>query len=289
MRHGVTFNVNADQGLWKFSLIKMMAVTHGISIDQRYVSVPFDETSPGVYELYPDVNQNILPPGYWMLFALNDQGVHSVSRIIRIARDGRPELANPGNQMNSLGDNISLVATGTDPDGESLIWTAQNLPAGLSINANNGLISGTISALGFHNVTVTLTDPNGLTDTATFNWQILGGEHPPGDGLTGEYRSGENFGPLILTRTDATIDFEWGEGSPNPQVPTDHFSVRWTGWIMPEYSGLYTFFTRSDDGSMLYIDGQLVVNNWGAPRTQGSFRHLQSHRRAAVADSHRLL
>ena len=274
MRHGVTFNVNADQGLWKFSLIKMMAVTHGISIDQRYVSVPFDETSPGVYELYPDVNQNILPPGYWMLFALNDQGVHSVSRIIRIARDGRPELANPGNQMNSLGDNISLVATGTDPDGESLIWTAQNLPAGLSINANNGLISGTISALGFHNVTVTLTDPNGLTDTATFNWQILGGEHPPGDGLTGEYRSGENFGPLILTRTDATIDFEWGEGSPDPQVPTDHFSVRWTGWIMPEYSGLYTFFTRSDDGSMLYIDGQLVVNNWGhhAPKeVSGTF------------------
>ena len=274
MRHGVNYTVNATQGLWKFSLIKMMAVTHGISIDQRYVSVPFNEVQPGVYELDPDVNPSVLPPGYWMLFALNDQGVHSVSKIVRVARDGRPVLANPGNQLNQAGDAVSLGLTGSDPEGDALSWSAVNLPTGLSLDSNNGLISGTLSAPGFHTVTATLTDLAGLSDVITFNWQILGGPHPPGDGLVGEYRSGENFGPLILTRTDPVIDFDWGDGSPDPQVPTNQFSVRWTGWIMPEYSGLYTFFTRSDDGSMLYIDDQLVVNNWGhhAPKqVSGTF------------------
>lgn len=44
----------------------------------------------------------------------------------------------------------------------------------------------------------------------------------------------------------------------------DHFALQFKGFINVPTSGLYTFFTNSDDGSQLLIDGHLVVNNDGA-------------------------
>jgi hypothetical protein len=43
----------------------------------------------------------------------------------------------------------------------------------------------------------------------------------------------------------------------------DTFAFRFTGRIDIPADGGYTFFTSSDDGSVLYIDGKLVVNNDG--------------------------
>jgi sugar lactone lactonase YvrE len=41
------------------------------------------------------------------------------------------------------------------------------------------------------------------------------------------------------------------------------FSIQWEGKLYVPASGLYTFGTKSDDGSFLYIDGKLVVDNGG--------------------------
>jgi len=43
----------------------------------------------------------------------------------------------------------------------------------------------------------------------------------------------------------------------------DKFAFEFTGYIKVEKDGIYTFFTNSDDGSMLYIDGEEIVNNDG--------------------------
>ncbi|WP_318309495.1 PA14 domain-containing protein [Flagellimonas crocea] len=48
----------------------------------------------------------------------------------------------------------------------------------------------------------------------------------------------------------------------------DNFSIRYTGFIQIDTQGSYTFFTNSDDGSKLYIDGTEVVNNDGGHGTQ---------------------
>jgi hypothetical protein len=40
------------------------------------------------------------------------------------------------------------------------------------------------------------------------------------------------------------------------------FSARWTGEIAPKFSEEYTFATRSNDGVRLWIDDQLVIDNW---------------------------
>lgn len=44
----------------------------------------------------------------------------------------------------------------------------------------------------------------------------------------------------------------------------DHFGYIFSGWMSAPEDGVYTFQTRSDDGSVLYIDDELVVNNDGS-------------------------
>lgn len=82
-----------------------------------------------------------------------------------------------------------------------------------------------------------------------------------GPGLKGEYYDNIDFTNLKATRADV-IDFNWGAGQPHPAVASDTFSIRWTGFIVPRYSQVYTFYTRSDDGVRLWIDGQLVISQW---------------------------
>jgi hypothetical protein len=80
-------------------------------------------------------------------------------------------------------------------------------------------------------------------------------------GLRGEYFDNEDFSDLKLTRTDATIDFNWGFGTPDPVINSETFSVRWTGQITVPVGGNYTFVTRSDDGIRLWLGNQLLIDN----------------------------
>ncbi len=83
-------------------------------------------------------------------------------------------------------------------------------------------------------------------------------------GLLGEYFDNMEFqGKPVLTRIDRQIDFDWGLGSPGPGVPSDRFSVRWTGWMIAPRTGDYALVARTDDGVRLYLDDTLMIENWG--------------------------
>lgn len=100
-----------------------------------------------------------------------------------------------------------------------------------------------------------------------------------GVGLLGEYHDGTDFGALLLERTDATIDFNWGTGSPDPSLPSDNFSVRWTGQLQPLYSENYTFQTRTDDGVRLWVNDVLLIDRWidQSPTTHSGAISLQAN------------
>lgn len=84
----------------------------------------------------------------------------------------------------------------------------------------------------------------------------------PVPGWLGEYFGNSSLsGFPILVRTDQVIDFQWQRGSPAPQVPADRFSARWRGrWPFEE--GGYRFYSYSDDGVRLWVDGVLAINQW---------------------------
>jgi hypothetical protein len=83
-----------------------------------------------------------------------------------------------------------------------------------------------------------------------------------GLGLSGEYYDNIDFTSLKLSRIDPAIDFDWMGGSPDLVIGPDQFSIRWRGFVVPRFSEDYTFYTVSDDGVRLWIEDQLVINNW---------------------------
>ncbi len=83
-----------------------------------------------------------------------------------------------------------------------------------------------------------------------------------GGGVKGQYFKGMNFENLVLTRTDPKIDFTWGNNAPDPVVGEDNFSCRWTGQVEAAFTETYTFYTNSDDGVRLWVDGKRLINNW---------------------------
>jgi hypothetical protein len=84
-----------------------------------------------------------------------------------------------------------------------------------------------------------------------------------GGGLRGDYYKGTNFNSFVLTRTDPQINFTWPDGTgPDALVGDNNFSVRWTGEIEAAFTETYTFYTNSDDGVRLWVDGQQLVDNW---------------------------
>jgi hypothetical protein len=106
------------------------------------------------------------------------------------------------------------------------------------------------------------------TATASFiNSSAIG----TGTGLFGQYWSNTtsaaftnvNFSAApTLTRTDATINFNWSSTPPSPSIGLTNYVVRWTGAVQPQFNETYTFYTTTDDGVRLWVNGQLLVNEW---------------------------
>jgi glucose/arabinose dehydrogenase len=105
-----------------------------------------------------------------------------------------------------------------------------------------------------HNISTPATN---TTYTATYG--VSGGT---GNGLSATYYDNVDFTGATVTRVDPVIDFVWATGSPAAGIGVDTFSVRWTGQVEPPVSGTYTFYTQSDDGVRLWVNGQQIVNNW---------------------------
>jgi RHS repeat-associated protein len=66
-----------------------------------------------------------------------------------------------------------------------------------------------------------------------------------------------------LGTTDGTVRSDWTDTtSPAPGVPAGRFSIRLTGQITFPNAGNYNLETHVDDGSRLWIDDSLVIDNW---------------------------
>jgi hypothetical protein len=95
----------------------------------------------------------------------------------------------------------------------------------------------------------------------TYTYSVIGANN--GTGLKGEYFNNMTLtGSPALTRTDATVNFDWGTGTPGAPIGNNNFSVRWSGQIQPLYSESYTFTTTSDDGVRLWVNGVQIINDW---------------------------
>jgi len=85
---------------------------------------------------------------------------------------------------------------------------------------------------------------------------------PPAGPWTAQYFNNTDLsGSPVLTRTEANVNYNWGYGSPAPQVTTTNFSARWQRTFNLS-SGTYRVTVTSDDGVRVSIDNVLVINAW---------------------------
>ncbi|MEM8486210.1 MAG: putative Ig domain-containing protein, partial [Bacteroidota bacterium] len=258
--NGQNIEVAATAGRTRFSAIKMSSTTHGVDSDVRQISLAFTETTAGIYDVAMHANENVMTPGYWMLFGVNADGVPSEAAVIQISTEGVPNLANPGTQISTEGTLVSLQIVASDSDNGSLSYTATGLPTGLSIDGGSGLISGTIANGAEGTYTVALTVSDGLnTVDAEFIWEVI----PEGAGIVSEYYEGSwsllpDFDTLVPINTEVINNFDISN-----RDTEDFFGFRFTGYVNIETAGDYTFYTTSDDGSQLFINDNMVVDNDG--------------------------
>jgi hypothetical protein len=114
---------------------------------------------------------------------MNNSGLDQPAQILPPVQgdDGGPAaaptvaVANPGDQSNTEGDMVSLQVTATDQDNLPLNFSAAGLPAGLGIDPQSGLISGSIlagaAASGPYLATITATDGTS-GDVQSFVWYV---------------------------------------------------------------------------------------------------------------------
>ncbi|MEI8202570.1 MAG: PA14 domain-containing protein [Bacteroidota bacterium] len=82
-------------------------------------------------------------------------------------------------------------------------------------------------------------------------------------GLLAEYFDNPNLsGKAVFSQIDENMAPYWDKNSPGKGVPSDFFSVRWTGTISVDETGDYTLGIITDDKGNLYFEDKLVVNNW---------------------------
>lgn len=86
VRYGETFFVHSEDApqIGEVTWVRLSSVTHGFNMNQRLNRLQF-QTDPGGLVVTAPANPNACPPGHYLLFILNNQGVPSEARIVRIS------------------------------------------------------------------------------------------------------------------------------------------------------------------------------------------------------------
>jgi YVTN family beta-propeller protein len=253
---GTVFTVNASSGVQYFSCISMSALTHSVSTGLRYARFTHTSPSAGVYAVTAPSSINVLTPGYWMMFAVDANGVWSASRIIQVTSSTLPVVTNPGQQSVNQSSVVSLPINASAASG-TLSYSAAGLPDGLNIDAGTGLITGMVTAVpGTYRSTILVTAA-GQVASVSFNWIVVLPNLGSGQ-IMREYWTGIN-GETVASLTASAVY----PSNPNGRDMLTSFEApsnwdqetgqRVRGFLYVPVTGQYQFFIASDNQSSLLL------------------------------------
>jgi Domain of unknown function (DUF1929)/Bacterial Ig domain len=182
--YGAAFQISTPNAasIRKAALLRLGAVTHSTNMEQRYVPLSFSAGSGELTATAPQ-NANVAPPGVYMLFIIDDAGVPSVAKMIRVASDAPPPPPPPPppptNQPPSVTldqpptgatftapATVNLAATATDPNGHvtAVHFFSNGMKLGEDFTAPFTFAWSGVGA-GTYGLTATAIDNDGATTT----------------------------------------------------------------------------------------------------------------------------
>jgi hypothetical protein len=208
--------------------------------------------------------------GVYVLRLTAFDGEITVSDDVTVTANRAPTVNAGADQTITLPSSATLTGTAADdglpspPATLTSTWSTVSGPGTVTFgNANALSTTATFSTSGAYVLRLTVSDS---AAAASDDVAVTVNPAPVGTGLTGQYYNdpgtGAHFVTLRVTRTDATVNFDWGNGSPATGVQSNNFSVRWTGQVLAPVTGTFTFSTVSNDGVRLWVNGQLIIDNW---------------------------
>ena len=213
---------------------------------QNWFAAGFDNSNPDGRSWFISADTNINPndlslnateyglisqvcacDGDWTIRALSCTTGHC-GESTDLNANGVPDECDPDCNANGVPDDLDLLAgTATDCNGNGVPDSCEELAD---------------------------CDDNGIPDLC---------QATTPNGLSGEYYTNPNLFGDPVSRIDANVAFDFDTNPPFPgQFPTDDFSVRWTGSLFTPTAGTYTFGLIHDDGVRLWINGQLLIDEW---------------------------
>jgi len=181
---------------------------------------------------------------------------------ITAGTNSAPVLTNPGTQVNVVGDSVYLALSASDPDGDTLSYTVEGLPAELDFDPDTGIISGRILEYAAsptpYSVTATVDDSKGGTGAQTFLW-VVNDSALAVQAQTITAEEGKDTGEVtVATFTDTdpnwsaglfTATINWGDGTTDSgEVGGSDGSFTVSGSHVYAQPGAYTAQVSVTDG-----------------------------------------
>jgi PKD repeat protein len=213
--YGVSFRVATPQAadIAKVSLIRLGSVTHAFDMNQRFEWLSFEQESEALNISAP-TSRNLTPPGHYMLFILDGNGVPSEATIVKVG-----SVSEPPPPPNASPTAAFLVGCGNfsctfadrsdDADGDLSDWT-WDFGDGSGSSARDP--THTYDAEGEYTITLTAMDDDGATGTASKRVSVPGPEFPLGLIVTGRVDATKHYMTLTWTRAQGSTVYVYRDG-----------------------------------------------------------------------------
>ena len=209
--------------------------------------------------------------------------------IVRNPSANTVTVTNPGSQTTTSGASVSLQIAATDSaSGQTLTFAAGGLPAGLTINASTGLITGTPTTPATSTVTVTVTDATGAAGTTSFSWTVN-----PASGCTATQlivnRGFETGSAAPWTASSGVINsngagetghtgnwYAWLDGDGTATTDTLGQTVSIPSGCASDKFSFWLHIDSADSGSVAHdkLTVQVIPSGPMAPKTLATFSNL---------------
>jgi len=170
--YGAAFAIETDDSadISSVVLVRPGAASHAFDMEQRLVGLTYTASDPVTLTATAPPTGAIAPPGYYLLFILNQAGVPSVAKFVHLTSNPtdlppKGTITSPATDLTiQVGDSVDFAGSATDPDGPvaSYSWIFPDGTPDASSAQSPGLV--TFTEEGTHVVSMTAIDSFGVND-----------------------------------------------------------------------------------------------------------------------------